>query len=276
MIALSTVIRRPAVKAELEKFTDDDGIIYDELIKVLRQASYHDMVGAVICEKVDFPELHIDKSRACPKLPQFKCTHGTGEIDETGHGPDKCSSCGIEKKLRILEKLLTLPVARYLVKVMVWKKGIRQGTDKHGNPNTQQEILPEQMSVSELVNRFKKQLGICIPHCQEILWMRLIMDTDRAHLQQDELIILTDFAAVMDLRAAEANNVSVDSHAVNHNFVCLHRPRTVRVKGKGKNENGDEVETNKDIKVFETNDHHFFAETYSKGKKLTTQCTISA
>ena len=267
MRALSTVIRRPAVKAELEKFTDGDGLIYDGLIKVLRQASYHDMVGAVICEKVDFPELHIDKSRACPKLPQFKCTHGTGEIDETGHGPDKCSSCGIEKKLRILEKLLTLPVARDLVKVMVWKKGIRQGTDKHGNPNTQQEILPEQMSVSELVNRFKKQLGICIPHCQEILWMRLIMDTDRARLQQDELIILTDFAAVMDLRAAEAKNSSVDSHAVNDNFVCLHRPRTVRVKGKEKNENGDEVETSEDIKIFETNVHHFFAETYSKGKK---------
>ena len=65
----------------------------------------------------------------------------------------------------------------------------------------QMENRISNVSVKDLIGKFTQQVEKCIPHYQEICWIRHTMKTDIAMLCQDELLIFTDFAAVMALRA---------------------------------------------------------------------------
>ena len=60
---------------------------------------------------------------------------------------------------------------------MVWGNSIRQG-DKKGKQNTQKELVEKDMTVKQLVEMFFKQVEICVPHYQEICWMRHMQSTD--------------------------------------------------------------------------------------------------
>ena len=93
------------------------------------------------------------------------------------------------------------------------------------------------------------------------------MDTDFAMLPEGTLLIFTDFASSMSLRANEAINSSVNAHAVNDNFVCISNRRIARYKIKDKDKNGVVVEKDEEQEIFTCDVYHFFAETFSKGKK---------
>jgi len=258
MAALLGVLKRNDVKEDLEKY-DGDGLKYDELYDVTRKAGAHPMVEAVCCDKEEVPELHIDKEKPCPKFIPLHCTHD-------GYGKPRCTCCGVEKSLGILESL-TSPdseVAEETVEVMVWEDARRQGKS-NGKDNTQRELTSKHMTVKELVAEFKKQLNKCIPHVQEIQRIRHLMDTDFTRLAKGCLLILTDFSAVMCLRAFQVKNSSVDGHASNANFVCIWNRREVSYTESKKD--GDVVmETNETTQIFTVDVHHFFAETFSKGK----------
>ena len=93
-------------------------------------------------------------------------------------------------------------------------------------------------------------------------------DGDRLQpLPPGTLLIFTDFASSMALRAFQTVNSSIDGHAVNDNFVCIYNRRTTTVKDKKKDENGEDIESDDTIEIFTVDVHHFFAETISKGKK---------
>ena len=258
MAALLGVLKRNDVKEDLEKY-DGDGLKYDELYDVTRKAGAHPMVEAVCCDKEEVPELHIDKEKPCPKFIPLHCTHN-------GYGKPRCTCCGVEKSLGILESL-TSPdsqVAEEVVEVMMWEDARRQGKS-NGKDNTQRELTSKHMTVKNLVAEFKKQLNTCIPHVQEIQRIRHLMDTDFTRLAKGCLLILTDFSAVMCLRAFQVKNSSVDGHASNANFVCIWNRREVSYTESKKD--GDVVmETNETTQIFTVDVHHFFAETFSKGK----------
>ena len=260
MAALLSVVKKH--KDILEKYnpeTDGGGLDHDGIYEALRQAGAHKMVQAVCCETEEQPDLHIDESKPCPKMIPFRCTHD-------GIKKERCNCCGVEKSLGILE-CLTVPdseVADEVVEVMVWSDSEQQGT-KNGKQNTQRELNSEQMSVKELVKRFKKQLNICIPHYQEIFWMKLMMDLDFIRLTKEGILIFTDFAAVMVLRAFQVKNSSVDGHAHCANFVVMSNPREATVTETRK-ENDVEIMINDNMMIFTVDVHHFFAETMSKGK----------
>ena len=112
-------------------------------------------------------------------------------------------------------------------------------------------------------------MKICLPHCQEIRWIRHILNTDFTRLPANTLLILTDFAASMCLRAAETKNSSVDAHAVNDNFVCIYNRRIITLKQNRKRSKIEILEVNEweDLTIWTCDVHHFFAETFSKGKK---------
>ena len=84
--------------------------------------------------------------------------------------------------------------------------------------------------------------------------------TDFTLLRKDTLLIFTDFAAVMALRAFQVKNSAIDGHAINNNFVVIYNQRIVKVKEK-------DSETENNMEIFNVDVHHFFAETLSKGKK---------
>ena len=86
--------------------------------------------------------------------------------------------------------------------------------------------------------------------------MRHMQSTDFTRLRADSLLICTDFAAVMALRAFQTPNSCVDGHAINENFVVVYNRQLVEV--------GDNKEK---IETFDVDVYHFFAKTISKGKK---------
>ena len=272
MAAILCVLKWKDVKAELEKYgAAGNNLTYKETYESMRKAGGYQMIEAVCCPKVNQPDLHLDKSEKCPKLIPFKCTHGTDFNKE-----NRCLCCGVTKKLGMLEQLSNMEEAESLVEVMVWQDADRQGAkvgkDGETKQNSQRELTSKEMTVKELITKFKEQVEKCIPHYQEICWIRIVMQANISRLRQNEMLILTDFASVLALRAFQTKNSSVDGHAVNDNFVVLHNRRIVKVRDiearKKKKDNEVEMQINDEEIVICTVDvHHFFAETISKGKK---------
>lgn len=210
--------------------------------------------------------MHIDKDKDCPEMIPFECTHG-----RKGDKRRRCKCCGVEKRLGRVLKLLSEDenVGSNVVTVMVWEKARRQGKGKNGKDNTQQELTSKPMTVAQLIAHFKGLLGICIPHIQEIRWIKHLQDTDFSKMSLDTILIFSDFAAlmVMALRALQTKNSSVDAHAVLANFVVLSVKRVVTVVGKKKNELGEEEDVEEEVTISNVDVIHFFAETFEKGKK---------
>ena len=93
------------------------------------------------------------------------------------------------------------------------------------------------------------------------------MDTDFKTPPPDTLLIFTDYAASMALRAIEKVNSSVNAHAVNDNFVCISNRRKAIYTEKRKEDNGDVSENEESKEIFTCDVFHIIAETLSKVKK---------
>jgi hypothetical protein len=259
MAALLGFIKRGPAKEYLEGYHNDgEGFMYDGLYSVLRKAGCFKMVDAVCCGKIEQQTLHYDKSKSCPKMIPLKCTH----ITRVGGVP--CQLCGIKRRLEILEVMET-EFGEEEVEVMMWMNARRQG-QKNGAFNTQRELQSQFMTVTDLLPKFRELLTICIPHCQEIRWIRQMIQLDFDQLQPNTLLIFTDFAAVMALRAFQTKNSSVDGHAVNDNFVCISNRRKCTIEEE-KKINGKSVMIADDFHLYDVDVHHFFEETFSPGKK---------
>lgn len=74
------------------------------------------------------------------------------------------------------------------------------------------------------------------------------------------IVLLTDFAATLDLKAIETVNCSVDAHAFLDNFVFISNRRAARVV--------DRIEAREEaLSINDCDVHHIFGSTMSKGKK---------
>ena len=93
-----------------------------------------------------------------------------------------------------------------------------------------------------------------------------MIELDFAQLRPNTLIVLTDFADVMALRAFQTNKSSVDGHAVNDNFVCILNRRLCTIEEKEKIPNNT-ISVSNELQVFDVDVHHYFEETYTPGKK---------
>ena len=86
MYSLLKVLRWKRVKDELNihgPFKEND-LTYNELYELLRKAGAYQFLEGVCCPMVEEPTLHIYKSRPCPKMMSFECTHGTTRTDKKG------------------------------------------------------------------------------------------------------------------------------------------------------------------------------------------------
>jgi len=84
-----------------------------------------------------------------------------------------------------------------------------------------------------------------------------MIQLDFAQLQPNTLLVFTDFAAVMALRAFQTKNSSVDDHAVNDNFVCILNRRKCTIEEE-KKINGKSVMKTEDLQLYDVDLHHFF------------------
>ena len=245
MTCILTFLRRPNVKEELKNYVaPEGGLNYDETVDVLKRARAGDIIEAVCCRVEEHSDLQFCQTVSAPKLIPYRCTHGT------------CQDCGIHKRLTILQHP-TLKDNPMLVQVHEWDEGTRQGT-KRGRPATQRELTQRVRRLSDILISFRQAINTCIPHYQDILWIRQVMKNDIRTLPDNTLLVFTDFSATLVLRALEAKNSSVDAHAVLDNFVCLYKRRKAKVKEKDKEE---------EVEIFTCDVHHFFADTISAGKK---------
>jgi len=192
MAALLGFIKKPEVKEYIQGYhSNGDAMMYDDIYSVLRKAGSLRMVDAVCCGKVKQPALHFIKTKSCPKMIPMQCTHAI-----IPHVP--CPFCGADKRLEILE-VMTHEFGEEEVKVIIWMDARRQGQKEEGTYNTQRELQLDLLTINVLLERFRALLSVCITHCQEIRWVRLMIKLDFAQLKPNTLLIFTDFAAVMAL-----------------------------------------------------------------------------
>ena len=117
------------------------------------------------------------------------------------------------------------------------------------------------------MKKLREALAVAIPHYQEICWLMKIVEKADFHLlSQDTILIYTDFAATMVLGASEKKNSSLDGHAVLANFVVISNRRFVPVE-ESIIDSGVKLTSEEEVRVFDVDVHHFFAETISPGKK---------
>ena len=173
-----------------------------------------------------------------------------------------CPFCSPDKRLEILE-VMKKQFGEEEVKVMVWMDARWQGQKKEGMYNTQRKLRPELMTINVLLKTFQQLLAVCTTHCQEIRWIRLLIDLYFVQLKPNTLLVFTDFVAVMVLRAFQTKIVSVDGHAVNDNVVCVSN-RHVSTVEDTKKVKGKSVFVRDDLEIFDVDGYHYFEETYSK------------
>ncbi len=280
MEALYSVLSKSDAKESLQCYEVGEGeASLDDFVKVLRLRSSHKLVDLVCCAKEEQPDLHIDKEKECPRMIPFLCTHGKKEKVRQffKNGRERkplevhrtCNCCGIKKRLGRM--IATLKEDEELmskaIPVMVWDDARRQGKTKKGKDNTQRELTSTIMTVAELLDSFEEKLKICITHIQEIRWMKFLQDTDFTKLSPGTILIFTDYAALMALRALETKNSSVDAHAIVANFVVFSNKRVVKVKGKKKGEDCKEVDIEEEVTISNVDVTHYFAEMFERGKK---------
>lgn len=239
---------------DTSEFDDSDDVMWEDLVR----GRPNDLIRATCCKSVEQPMLYCEEvgTGRIPKLIPWACTHGTVE------GGNQCTICGVDKILKVKE-CPALSNCDIPIPVMEWTLAPRAGTKKSGTDkgkqNTQIELTPRSVPMKLVVFHFLNQLKKCRSHYNEKEWLNLTRTIDIASFSKDEIVILTDFSATCDLRAAQTDNSSQDAHAVLAIFAVLHSRREV----KGKDE--------KDIVVTRmVNDcdvWHFFGETISKGKK---------
>lgn len=128
MWALVDILKTENIKGELERY-EGTGLSYNQSLDVIKTGDAFAMVCSVCCERTEHPEIHIDKTRPCPKFIPFLCTHGNGA----------CTSCGVNKKLAILDELSKLSKEDEKFKVRCWKDSICAGVNSKGEQNKQRE-----------------------------------------------------------------------------------------------------------------------------------------
>ena len=146
-----------------------------------------------------------------PRLVPWRCTHGSGSPPDI---VDCEGWCGISKCLNVADCCPIFSECNIPIRVFEWKLAPRAGTNKKGEQNTQIELTESSDPLRTVVDRFEKQLELCRKHYNAMQWLRLARQTDIRTFTADELLIFTDFASTVDLKAACTDNSSQDAHAV--------------------------------------------------------------
>jgi hypothetical protein len=119
------------------------------------------------------------------------------------------------------------------------------------------------MTLSNVAILFHKRIKECIPHVINIEWMNAVRSFDVNNVGPNNIVIMTDFSATLDLKAIEKVNSSVDAHAFLDNFIVIsnRRDATVQIHSR----NGEE-----NLKLMSINDCdvlQYLGSTMSKGEK---------
>jgi hypothetical protein len=237
-------------EAEMNIISDISG--YDNLISALQKGRAVEMIEACCCPRKEQTEFKINDYHQVPKLLHVKCGDGT------------CERCGFERRFGRIFKHEILTRSELLLKVYVWEKAKRQGVDKSNKQNTQLELTEQEMKLSEAVALFEQWIQECLPHVFKIEWANAIRAFDINNVGAENIVIMTDFAATLDLRAIETVNSSIDAHAFLDNFIVISNRRDARVQYRNRSNGAEEV------KVLSINDCdvlQYFGSTMSKGKK---------
>ena len=189
-----------------------------------------------------------DPHAMAPKMIPWHCTHNS------------CQNCGVRNKYKQFIHCSALLNSSLRVAAKEWVYAPQSGTDAKGKQNTQIELADVELSVGDLVQKLEHQLEICRTHEAEAEWINRCRLTDIKTVEPGTAVVLTDFSATVDLRAAQTDNSSVDNHAVLDIFMVLHSARTVPIIV------SDTGET-EDVWTCTVECFYFFGPSMSKGKK---------
>ena len=147
------------------------------------------------------------------------------------------------------------------ISFLEWKDAARQGSHKNGKQRTQLELTRSILPVKTILQKLIEQLEICRVHQVQYKWVNHARKLDFTMSNNVTQVTATDFGATLNLRASQADNCSVDNHAVICILFVLSDWRVVKYFKEGGEM--DETITNDCDKWI------FMADTLSKGKKIT-------
>jgi hypothetical protein len=237
-----------ALKEGLNKLSEADRTIisrlpgYASLLNALQKGRAVDMIDACCCPRREQKEFAIHENDPVPSLLQIKCGNG------------QCNQCGFQRRFGRIFTHDLVACSEILLKVFVWDNADRQGINKSNKQNTQLELTEKEMTIRELLILFQQKIHTCLNHVFKIEWMNAVRAFDIHNVGHNNIVVMTDFAATLDLKATETVNCSVDAHAFLCNFVIISNRRDATVR--------DRVLSMNDCDVFQ-----YFGSTMSKGKK---------
>jgi hypothetical protein len=195
-----------------------------------------------------------------PKMSPWRCTHPK----DCGDG-QACVNCGVTQRFPQFISCEALTKCEIVVPAKQWLKATRRGKDKKGKEHTQVELTDVELKVSEIVSKLSTQLDVCREHVAESNWLNRIRRIDIDTIPEGTALSFTDFSATLDLRAALAENSSVDNHAVLAIFVMLSNRRLVGPLNVSKKSQENNQPSHVNINTCDV--WFFFGPSMSKGKK---------
>jgi hypothetical protein len=222
---------------------------YFDLLNALKKGRAVGIVESCCCPREEQVMLKVSDTTPLPRLFKFSCCNGT------------CSGCGLEKRFGAILNHPIIATSDLPINVQLWEAAQRQG-EKNGIQNTQLELTSKEMSLRSVVELFKQEFSKCSPHIFKVEWMNTMRSIDISTVGPNSIIIMTDFAATLALKACETVNSSVDSHAFLDNFIVISNRRKANVI----NRCNEEVTTT-EVSLNDCDVHQFFGSTMSKGKK---------
>ena len=138
-------------------------------------------------------------------------------------GNSRCSKCGIDKKLKILQ-CPSLQALTKKVKVTIWK----DAPPRNGG-RSQKEPCSLKMPYNTFLQFFCDQSVTALKHMVETEWANECMTNKAETFSADEIVVLTDFSATPNLEAIATDNSSESNHMILDIFVVLTNPRMAEV-----------------------------------------------
>ncbi len=197
------------------------------------------LIKKCLCPKQVMPDLRLDSENEMPRFYKWECAIS------------KCDECGIDSLPWGCEKIIN---CTSVIPVQVWEDSPRSGG------TSQVEIVDKELPVSEIMSQLKLDLKELLRHHVDLQRFRRMKDLNIQNQKESELLLYTDFAAMLSYRANKTICGQQDHHGVLQIFYVLSNPRDILII---RDENGSTTTKRvRDCEVF-----YFFGGTEDRGKK---------
>ena len=222
------------------------------------------LVGCFLCDPTEESRLHhgdrpyvkLEKDKTDDKKWTEVQKENVPKLHHPSCGSGDCPKCGVGAKIRVNVNGTVCSISRFptscpvlygtltpasenvppqvnspaavhtselACKIKTYEKVARTGT------NTESELVERSVRLRDIFAETLESMAATIRHYCDYSFVNLVRAYHAGTLSKNELVILSDFAAVYSIHAQDRKNTATDKHLILDMFVVLSDPREILV-----------------------------------------------